>query len=290
MAKRRSNYNYDDFFPVSRPIKPADGIKAKNKRGAFGESWWGKRWIAVLNSFGIESRLQRGRSYARNGQVLNVDIEPGKVTAKVQGSMPKPYSVSIQLPLLTDVEWARVIEAMGAQAIFSAKLLSGEMPNEIEDAFNAANAPLFPKAGNQLQTKCSCPDYSNPCKHIAAVYYLIGEQFDSDPFLIFTLRGRTRDQIIEALRAQRSVLHEEAAIEDGVPLLEGSASNTLDADFNTFWTGGDISGFQPEITLPLVPLAMLKRLGNSPLDTVKDLSVAYQTVSEYAFRRATEDG
>jgi uncharacterized Zn finger protein len=298
MAKRRAKYEYDDdavdeneyrdiygFFPTSKPRK-ADGLKAKTQRGAFGESWWGKRWIAVLEGYGIGSRLQRGRSYARGGQVLNLDIQPGKVTAQVQGSMPRPYNVQMQLPLLTDAEWAHVTEGMAAQAIFSAKLLAGEMPNEIEDVFNAAKVSLFPKTAAQLQTRCSCPDAANPCKHIAAVYYLLGEQFDADPFLIFTLRGRTRDQIIAALRALRATLAAEADVLDtSSPQL--SATAPLDADLDQFWcSAGDLSTFEPTIQPPAIPYAALKRLGDSPLNTRDALRDLYDTISRAALARA----
>jgi uncharacterized Zn finger protein len=299
MAKRRTKYEYDDavdeneyrdiygFFPASKPRK-ADGLKAKTQRGAFGESWWGKRWIAVLEGYGIGSRLQRGRSYARGGQVLNLDIQPGKVTAQVQGSMPRPYNVQMQLPLLTDEEWASVTEGMAAQAIFSAKLLSGEMPNEIEDVFNAAKVSLFPKTAAQLQTRCSCPDAANPCKHIAAVYYLLGEQFDADPFLIFTLRGRTREQIIAALRALRATLAAEADVLDtSIPQLSAAP---LDADLDQFWhSAGDLSAFEPTIQPPEIPYAALKRLGDSPLNTRESLGKVYDTISAFALARARGD-
>src|SRR5437867_7762850 len=97
-------YDYG-YFPPSRPRKAKGGIKAQSKRGSFGESWWAKRWIAVLESFGIGARLQRGRSYARRGQVASIDISEGKVIATVQGSRPKPYSVSIAVKLIGKADW-----------------------------------------------------------------------------------------------------------------------------------------------------------------------------------------
>jgi uncharacterized Zn finger protein len=176
MTKRRTRHDDDydygygwGYFPRSKPRKAADGIKSKNVRGAFGETWWAKRWITVLEGYSIGSRLQRGRTYARAGQVLDIAIVPGTVTARVQGSRPTPYKIKIDVPVLSDSEWERAIDAMSAQAIFAAKLLAGEMPNEIEDAFKAADVPLFPARGSDLATDCSCPDFANPCKHIAAV-------------------------------------------------------------------------------------------------------------------------
>src|SRR5437868_8069718 len=203
MGRWRDDYDdYDNwgYYEPSRPIKVQGGIKTKKDYGQIGETWWSKRWIAVLESFNMGTRLTRGRSYARQGQVISIDVEPGIVKAKVQGSQPKPYKVEIRLEPLTDEDWDKVTEAMASQAIFAAKLLAGEMPQNIEEAFASVHVSLFPTALSELNTNCSCPDWANPCKHIAAVYYLLAERFDEDPFLIFKLRGRTKEQIIAVLR------------------------------------------------------------------------------------------
>ena len=129
---------YGDFFPKSKPKAVKGGIKAQSKTGAFGKSWWAKRWIAVLEGFDIGARLGRGRSYARKGQVTAINIVPGEVTAKVQGSMPKPYAVTIEIPKLAEEDWEKLIRELNAQAVFAAKLLAGEMPQDIETAFTKA--------------------------------------------------------------------------------------------------------------------------------------------------------
>ena len=162
-----------------------DGLQAKSKRGAIGETWWSQRFIEVLEDFHEGPRLARGRAYARRGQVIDLDVEAGEVGARVQGSRARPYSVSIGVTVLDDTDWARVEEAMASQALFLARLLAGEMPREIEDAFAATGLSLFPATADDLATDCSCPDWENPCKHVAAVYYLLAEAFDRDPFLIF---------------------------------------------------------------------------------------------------------
>ncbi len=299
MTKRRSSYDdyddYDDYsygwgyFPPSKPIKPKDGIQSKTKRGAFGESWWAKRWIQVLESYNIGARLQRGRSYARGGQVLEINISPGRVTARVQGSQRTPYRISITLPLLSDKEWNKVIDAMSQQAIFAAQLLAGEMPQDIEEAFKTAKVPLFPVKGNQLETACSCPDYSNPCKHIAAVYYLLGEQFDADPFLIFTLRGRTKEQILDALRARRAAAARglaakaeespEAAVK--IPILE--------EQLDKFWQAADVNKLSVHVAEPEIALAVLRRLGPSPADTQSSLSSIYRAMTAFVLERVFEE-
>lgn len=166
--------------------------------------WWAQRWIDVLESFGWVRRLARARTYAREGNVLNIDFKGPKVSARVQGTAPEPYKVSLSLDPFTDEQWNYVIEAMAERAIFSAKLLAGEMPQNIEEVFTANGLSLFPFTKFDIHSKCSCPDPANPCKHIGAVYYLLGDRFSEDPFVLFQLRGRTQEQIIEALRQMRS--------------------------------------------------------------------------------------
>src|SRR5271157_1621698 len=194
---------YWGYYEYAEPIEVKEGIKAKSKRGAIGEKWWSKRFVSLLESFNIGARLGRGRSYARKGQVISIDVQKGLVDAKVQGTRPIPYDITIKLAPISEKDWEKAVDAMGSRAVFAAKLLSGEMPQDIESAFTDARVPLFP-AERDLKTDCTCPDWSNPCKHIAAVYYLLAEQFDADPFLIFKLRGRTKVEIIEALRKRRA--------------------------------------------------------------------------------------
>jgi len=195
------------LFPAFPAARRQGRHQGTVKRGAFGQSWWAKRWIAVLESFDIGARLGRGRSYARNGQVLSIDVAKGKVTAKVQGSRPQPYAVTIQVKQLTTGQWDELVRALSGQALFTAKLLAGEMPQDIEQVFGEAGLSLFPEKLRDLQTSCSCPDDSNPCKHIAAVYYLLGEEFDRDPFLLFRLRGLDREELMERLGSAGTLCH-----------------------------------------------------------------------------------
>jgi uncharacterized Zn finger protein len=188
------------FYPVSRPRKVSGGIKARSKRGPIGEQWWSRRFIDVLESFGLSSRLSRGRNYARSGQVLSLSIGTGHVTAKVQGSRVKPYGVKLTVDPLTTRQWRRVEEALAARAIFRARLLAGEMPAEIEEVFADCGTPLFPHSARDLEMTCSCPDWEVPCKHLAAVCYVLAEAFDDDPFAMLAWRGKGRDDLLAALR------------------------------------------------------------------------------------------
>jgi uncharacterized Zn finger protein len=177
-----------------------NGIKARSKRGAIGEQWWSRRFIGVLESYGIASRLARGRSYARAGQVLDFELAQGTVIARVQGSRTRPYQVRITVLPLTTAQWRRVQDKLASQALFLAKLLAGEMPHEIEEVFAGCGTPLFPRTAADLDMRCSCPDWQVPCKHLAAVCYVLAEEFDRDPFAMLAWRGKGREELLAALR------------------------------------------------------------------------------------------
>ena len=187
-------------WPPARPIRVDGGIRAKSKRGAIGEQWWSRRFISVLESYGMSGRLARGRSYARAGQVLDFELSQGKVTARVQGSRVRPYQVRIGVLPLTTAQWRRVQDRLASQALFRAKLLAGEMPREIEEVFAECGTPLFPRSPADLDMHCSCPDWEVPCKHLAAVCYVLAEDFDRDPFGMLAWRGKARDELLAALR------------------------------------------------------------------------------------------
>lgn len=247
---------YWDYFEPSRPREAKGGIKAQSK-GAFASNWWAKRWMQVLDSYGLGARLTRGRSYARSGQVLSIDIKAGSVQARVQGSQAKPYKVTIQVTAFSPAQWKSVLEALAGQALFAAKLLSGEMPQDIEQVFQSVHLSLFPKSAD-LDTDCSCPDWSDPCKHSAAVYCLLGEEFDRDPFLIFTLRGISREELMTRLTG----LGGGEAEEEAQPVLP---PEPLEADANAFWQGAPLSpDLWQEVRRPPVAAALVKRLGNFP--------------------------
>jgi uncharacterized Zn finger protein len=191
-------------YPPSRPRPVPDGIKARSSRGAIGATWWSRRFLDVLESFAMGGRLTRGRSYARRGQVISLDVAPGQVRARVQGSRARPYRVTLGLAPFPEPVWAKAEIALSEQALPSAKLLAGEVPPELEEIFAAAGAPLFPGHVNDLDQRCSCPDWEVPCKHLAATFYLLAEAFDADPFLILRWRGRDREPLLARLRELRA--------------------------------------------------------------------------------------
>jgi uncharacterized Zn finger protein len=192
------------FPPPSRPRPVDGGLKTRSARGTIAQTWWSQRFIEVLEGIGMGSRLQRGRSYARKGQVISMDVGPGLVTAQVQGSRVRPYRVRIGIAAFGKSEWAQVEGALAENAWYAAALLSGEMPGDIEDVFAGLGLSLFPANARELSLDCSCPDGAVPCKHLAATFYLLAESFDDDPFAILAWRGREREDLLANLQAARS--------------------------------------------------------------------------------------
>ena len=252
-----------------------------SRRTEFASSWWAQRWIRLLERFGWSARLNRGRSYARHGNVLDIDVQPGLVRAKVQGSRKQPYRVEIGLKPLSHSDWDKVFSLLRKKAIYAARLLSGEMPRDIEEIFKAAGVPLFPRSGEDLLMSCTCPDWASPCKHVAAAYYVLGSEFDRDPFLLFELRGKSRDQVMAALRGQRPERPPTAR----APRV---SSEPLEERMADFWQAGDeLDDVTTRVAPPPVPQAILKRLGPVPLRDLPDewygdLGRMYEVVSRDA--------
>ncbi|MBI3014390.1 MAG: SWIM zinc finger family protein [Candidatus Tectomicrobia bacterium] len=259
----RGYWGWDsDFYPPPPPKlpPPEHGIKVKK----FGSTWWGQRWIQALDRFGGEysARLGRGRSYARQGRVHDLTVKDGVVTARVTGSRPTPYKVTIRLAALGARVWEKAIKEMAGRAVFAARLLSGEMPREIDEAFQACRASLFPETKKDLVTACTCPDWANPCKHVAAVHYVLGEAFDRDPFLLFELRGRTKEKVLAALRRLRSASgtaeRTHAGKQASAPAASASQRMTPDR-YEVFRESVDDLSFH--IGAPAVEGSLLRQLG-----------------------------
>ena len=267
--------------------------------------WWTQQWLDLINTYRFKKRLERGWQYAREGKVLSIKFPNQEVIAVVQGTDPKPYQVSLGLDTLTDEDWDYVIENMSQRAVFSAKLLAGEMPHNIEDVFAAAGKTLFPLSLSDIRSRCSCPDPKNPCKHISAVYYLLGDRFSEDPFVLFQLRGRTKEQILTALRQRRGTQAEENS-----QLNTGENSPTANAKLlkvDRFWEyNQQLESSLVVIVPPPSSETVLDILGPIPLatdpkgtasksspasDALKQyFSKIYQTVSQQAVLAALKRG
>jgi uncharacterized Zn finger protein len=282
-------------YPASGPIAVEGGIKAKSKRGAIGGQWWSRRFIEVLESWGMSGRLQRGRNYARRGQVLEFELTTGKVTARVQGSRPQPYKVTITVLPLTAAQWREVESRLAAQALFRARLLAGEMPAEIEQVFADAGTPLFPRSARDLDMRCNCPDWEVPCKHLAAVCYVLAEAFDADPFAMLAWRGKSRESLLTALRgkAAGAVAARGPSVVAGPGVSGGSPAQAALADVTApplaqsladFWAPG-VSQARLRAALPPSPLTppdLMLRLGDPPAVEVRGKSLRDILTAAYA--------
>jgi uncharacterized Zn finger protein len=289
-----ASHDYHTEYLPPTPLPAQGGIAARSRDGAIGESWWSERFIDLLESFGLGSRLERGRAYARAGQVTELDIEPGIVLAKVQGSRYTPYRVRIRAKVFSEHQWRRAEKAIAARALTLANLLAGEMPHDIEEVLAACKLSLLPGSYDELRATCTCPDAANPCKHLAAVYYLLAERFDQDPFALFTWRGTTREELLEQLRARRASATGKRPASDGVTTDAAAAEGppSLSVLVDRFWRAG------PELTeLHVSPLAaeapdaLLRQLGPLPADVgdenlVELLRRAYVELASAAERRA----
>jgi uncharacterized Zn finger protein len=235
------------FYEPARAVE--GGLRARGARGSIGERWWSRRFIDVLESFADQGRLTRGRAYARKGQVLDLTVDAYEVTARVQGSDPDPYDVAVGIDVIADAAWEAIEEALASQAVFRARLLAGEMPPEIEDVFAAFGVALFPESSDDMHLMCSCPDWGEPCKHGAAVLYLLAEAFDDDPFLILAWHGRTKERLLTGLRRL-----EPAAEPDPLDVADTPLADQLD----DFWAPATVRDRPPAPAMP--PGLLLRQL------------------------------
>lgn len=277
---------WSGFPPPAAPRPVSGGVVARSTRGRIGEQWWSRRFIEVLESFALGSRLTRGRAYARKGQVVSLDVGPGEVRASVQGTRRTPYRVRIGLAPFPELVWAKVEVALAEQAIHSARLLAGDMPTDLDDVFAAAGAPLFPQRVGDLSMSCSCPDAAVPCKHIAATFYLLAEAFDEDPFRILAWRGRERTALLARLRELRGAAAADQPDDVGPAAVGGSAlgaAAALDADVTAgaagFWEGADPP---PLPSHPDLPVDLLVRQLPAPPAALGGTALAEHLSALYA--------
>ncbi|MDB9444948.1 SWIM zinc finger family protein [Anabaena sp. CS-542/02] len=265
--------------------------------------WWSQKWLELLDSYRFKKRLERARNYSRQGNVLNIEFKGAKVLARVQGSETQPYRVSLSIDHFTEEEWGYVIENMSQRAIFAAKLLAGEMPQNIEEVFTANGLSLFPFTLSDVHSKCSCPDKANPCKHIGAVYYQLGDRFSEDPFVLFQLRGRTKEQIISDLRQLRGAKVQVTASETG-EIAQPRTHPQYCVNLSSFWQYNEPLDSSLVVITPSSSETVLDVLGAIPLGKTEEslvgqtsgdvvtrcLGTVYQQVSQQAMLTAMNMG
>lgn len=257
----------------------------------FSRTWWGQRFIAALEQFTDTARLGRGRTYARGGRILNYKLANGTVTARVRGSInpyfgvyTEPiYHTSITIKPISATDWTKVIHQIASRADLVTRLLMNEMPDTIEEAFSALGLHLLPYSQQDFMTDCSCPDYANPCKHIAGVYYLLSSDLDRDPFVMFELRGLPRDNLrAELSRSPLGQILASALTSDELPPVQPVESyytvptrepSTIRTGHKEFWTGAKRLPPPPDPPSQVgVPALLLKKQGDYPPFWHKDVS------------------
>ncbi len=256
----------------------------------FSRTWWGIRFIDALEKITDPGRLGRGRSYARNGKIIEFHLSKGQVQAKVRGSInpyfgvyKEPlYQTTIGITPIPKARWSKVIKSISSKASYVSKLLMNEMPDDIEDAFADLSLNLLPRSRKDFKTDCSCPDWGNPCKHIAGVYYLVAKEFDRDPFLIFKLRGLSKEELQQELAKSPlgEVLLSQLRTEEEVDLTPSESYYTKpkedtaeEADLRAFWAGErklpqNVEGQSPST----IPAILIRKGGDYPPFWDKDTS------------------
>lgn len=244
----QSRDTWQRFEPTKR-IQVEGGLATSKARGAMAETWWSKRFIAVLESFGLGGRMTRGRTYARSGQVLSLDVTEGLLVAQVQGSRRTPYAVTVRLATPTPIQWLKIADTLRSRLGYAARLLDGEVPTDLEEVFVGAGSQLFPTQWRDLRATCSCPDWGDPCKHQAAVLYVFADQLDRDPWKLLEWLGKSKDEILA--------------------LFAGSVvAGAVDREVAPWWPlrvdapGTEVVTLIPGAVFPEVPHAILERLSS----------------------------
>lgn len=246
---------------------------------------WADAWIDALSKFSHPGRMRRGLRFADRRHVRKFEVLLGQVHADVTDEGQTSH-VRLDIRPFDDATWRRVVSHLASQARFSARLLAGEIPSEVINVFTDAGAPLFP-GPDELHSDCTCPDWQAPCKHVAAIYFVLADKFEQDPFQLFLLRGRSREQLLAELRQQRQPAVEEGATSGAT---ETVVVPPLAETLSTFWDlGADLEDVSFTIAPPPSPAPHLRRLGPAPftyLNLIELLTPVYGTVTATALQMA----
>lgn len=272
-----------------RPLTAHGGIRAQTKSRKVGKNWWTKRWMAVLENHYMGAELPRGRAYAQAGQVLALTIENGTVKATVQGAREKPHKVEIKFKPAPKKQWGDLTKLLSSQAIFAAKLLSGQMPESIEEVFEEQGIALFPKDIDDLETSCTSGS-DGLCRHIIAVYYILAEEFDRDPFLFMRLRGLERERLIKDIGS--SVKRNKRKKSDYLDMELHSSPREVPTDLTQevthFWNGGTINeDHLVDVRIPPSPGSLSKHLGHFPMWRGEE---RFLDALELVYKKASNNG
>ena len=270
---------------------------SRTEIGRESRTWWSGRWLRALGRWMSTGLLSTGRVYVRRGQVVRFDVEVGRVRATVRETDGRVCHVVVGLATHTDEVWSRVVGLMAGKVAYAAQLLNGEIPREVESLFRAAGASLFPEKRDEFEVTCTCPGLTTVCNHAAATCIAIGDALEADPFLLFTLRGRTREQLLSSLRAHRAArgMPDEPDVRRvGASLGDLGLEDSLASRLDDYWDMGDeMRGFEIRIRPPEVEMEAIKLLGVpsfvSDQSFLRRLRKVYSDVSRRALELAYEE-
>lgn len=252
------------------PRRVRNGIKLYRKNGLEDLPWPASEWAERLPIRDDDESFRLALEYGKSGQAVNFQVESGVITSKVQCIAPKPHEVRIEFPGLNETSWKRVLEEAAAGAIYSAKLLSGEFPEIVNEPFTAAGHPLIP-AIEEVRTSCACGEHRSdkPCRHVVLVSMILLERLDETPELALELRGRTgtlfRDELQEARMLTTRGVSQAHTNPDVIQL--ASPVHSIESRLSDFWRpGASLQDFKSGTLPDHVPHALLRRLGASPLE------------------------
>jgi len=276
-------------------------LTSRSRRGLVGRHWWAQRWSRIIGDAGLPDRLHRGRSLARAGSVFNLRIDGGEAFGEVKQARTELHAARIRMEPILPNGWPPIIEMLCRRSHYVASLLAGILPAEIEDEFTRLGLLLFPLDWDQLESYCSCDDPADPCAHLAAVYYLVAERIDKDPFLLFRYRGCARETLLHSCREWRAEHYKEMGRSEMEKASDaGSGNVSLDAEDGGQSSGQDdaIQELSSSIHLPDFwgrPEKISTLSGPGPIqavDVIDELGpppgVEPGTVSESALREAYE--
>jgi uncharacterized Zn finger protein len=286
----------DDDRQGRAPESAEDAAANKAAGRGVAQHWWGDRWLRALTLWIDGARLAEGRDAVRAGRVSDLRLAPGLVIAWVQDAGPRLCHVRVEIATFTEEEWEGILKALGARALYAAQLLSGELPRNIDAVLTSGSTladrrSLFPSEGADIHAVCSCDEHK-PCKHIASVLVLIGEMLDRDPFLLLTLRGRTKEEVLEALRERR--LHVETDHDAQANAGHGGYASSaegrpLGERVEDFWEiGPEAEEIHVRVAPAEVELEVLRILGELELEADQSLLERLERVYKAVSQRAME--
>ncbi len=279
------------------PRRVRGGVKFKLKAGETPRSWVTQRLLRVAEQGADAEIYKDGLEYARLGQTKRLTIEETLCEGVIQGRSDKPYTTTLELSQFDAESQERVISAMADQVRYAAKLLSGELPSNIEDVFAPLGLKLFPAEPQDITPKCSCPDWSEEkpwCKHTVCLSALLAERMGDDPMIIFGLHGMPSQELIDGLRQKRAVGVQgpgpAPVLLQHVPGVSDVPSAPLDDALGSFWEVGDeLKEVDTPIEPPTLNCVLLRRLGSSPFPEgrfplIGLMATCYQLIGEHAIR------